>query len=581
MAAREIDFTNPKVVTEVINTLVANTPIAYIVLDRERRIHFINEYFLRLRKLDPKAAMGNFCYNLSNNGVPCRECAVQDALETGNRCLITRKDILPDGTERFIDDYAIPLKNENGEFDYILELMLNRTNERRIKENNAQVFVGLIEALTAILDKKDAYTSSHSHDVTQIALKFSRHIGMAGQDVEDLRLASLLHDIGKIYVPDGVINKPGKLDDEEYRQIQRHPAETMNMLDNLSQFADIRDMAGHHHERWDGQGYPARLRGTEIPLGARIISIADTYDAMTSTRSYRRALSHETAVAEIRKCAGSQFDPELARKFVEMAEDTYASRERMVGDALQPTFRRRTHTAAKVERRLGVARGGSSTRILPENKLRGIFSDDMFASAIMENSPCYYTIVDENFNILFASENMAEGMGVPMEELRGMRCFELGNKTLECFSIEGGQVKCPVIRAFQTGTQQEGKTVNVFNGRSIHCDVYAVPIELHDRNGEPFRCVMEILLDRTGETEARMAMESDVKNLLDHLFQLVANMDEQTTSSSGDIIRKCADFSEYLSEMSRHMHALGGSLDLEPDETAKNAATPTLNLSTR
>ena len=141
----------------------------------------------------------------------------------------------------------------------------------------------------------------------------------AGQDpavVERYRVAGLIHDVGKIGVPEAVLCKPGRLTEDEFRQIQRHPTIGTTILQDVPALADV--MAGvlHHHERFDGRGYPAGLAGADIPLVARTLALADTFDAMSSNRSYRAALPRAQVLAEIGKCAGAQFDPELAATFV-------------------------------------------------------------------------------------------------------------------------------------------------------------------------------------------------------------------------------------------------------------------------
>lgn len=542
-----IDFTDPKVLDQIASILLNHTPIAYIILDKKLRIHFFNDFYTKIRKLERNDILGNYCYNITNNGVPCRECAVQAAIAKKERQFVSRKDYLPDGSFCCVDDYAIPLVNAVGDFNYILEVIIDRTAERRLQENNDNLYVGMIEALISILDKKDPYTSDHSRDVTKIAVKLARHIGLGDAEVQDIRLASLLHDIGKIYIPDAIINKPGSLTEDEYRIIKRHPTETLNMLANLSQLTEVRLIAGHHHERWDGRGYPDRLAGEEIPLGSRIISIADTYDAMTSNRSYRNALPHEKAVEEILANAGSQFDPNLVRRFADMVASESDPRERLLTEKIDARYRRQNRNSVKIERHLQDS-AGNSTHIFHDDVTK-FFSSKTFVRAIMENSPCFYTIIDENFNILFASESMLRESGLPPEKIYDMHCYEIAQNGKPCFGDEKGAAACAAMRAFQTGAPQEGKIEYRFKGRTWLCDVYANPLTLRDVNGEEVKCVLQIILDRTREVRARHSFESDVKTLLNTLVQVITNMDESVTAGSEDIIESCTNFSEYLSNI--------------------------------
>ncbi|MFO0755521.1 MAG: HD-GYP domain-containing protein [Byssovorax sp.] len=160
----------------------------------------------------------------------------------------------------------------------------------------------------------DRYTAGHSDRVASYATYLAQRIGLSPAEVEIVRQSALMHDIGKI----GCVlnlNKPGKLTSDEYEVFKKHPIYGRDILDPIKFLHPLIPGVHLHHERWDGRGYPLRMKGNEIPLIARIISVADTYDAMTSDRSYRRALPHDVAVTEIERCRGSQFDPDVASIF--------------------------------------------------------------------------------------------------------------------------------------------------------------------------------------------------------------------------------------------------------------------------
>lgn len=170
-------------------------------------------------------------------------------------------------------------------------------------------------ALTEVLDIRDAGTASHSQTVGRYAETIARELGLSDELIERVRLAGILHDVGKIAVPDGVLNKPGPLDDAEFAQMKKHPEVGALIVDG----ADLKDVASWviaHHERPDGSGYPLGLRGDAIPLEARVLAVADAYEAMTVDRVYRGALPVETARAELRRCAGTQFDPRVVDVFL-------------------------------------------------------------------------------------------------------------------------------------------------------------------------------------------------------------------------------------------------------------------------
>jgi diguanylate cyclase (GGDEF)-like protein/putative nucleotidyltransferase with HDIG domain len=171
-------------------------------------------------------------------------------------------------------------------------------------------------SLAHAVDVRDAYTGSHSYVVGELAAKVANRMGLESEQVELLRLAGSLHDLGKLAIPEEILRKPGPLSEAERLVLERHPQIGYRMLDSLG-VDPVADWVLHHHERWDGTGYPDRLAQSEIPLGARILFVADAYDAMTTDRVYRGRLSHFRAIAELERCAGTQFDPEVVRAFRE------------------------------------------------------------------------------------------------------------------------------------------------------------------------------------------------------------------------------------------------------------------------
>jgi putative nucleotidyltransferase with HDIG domain len=185
--------------------------------------------------------------------------------------------------------------------------------------NNLQnAYIDTLSALTSAIDAKDSYTRGHSERVTELSLKLGEELGLNQEEIEKIRLGGLLHDIGKIGIPEGILNKPGRLDDEEFKTIRSHPELGIRILGKVEFLSGIVEVIKHHHERYDGKGYPDGLSGEKIPLLARLIAVADTFDAMTTDRPYRKALTVDEALKEIRHCSGSQFDPEIASVFIKM-----------------------------------------------------------------------------------------------------------------------------------------------------------------------------------------------------------------------------------------------------------------------
>ena len=218
------------------------------------------------------------------------------------------------------DVLLITIENALRKKDLERQLDDYRTNlEAKVKEQTDiinSMYVVSIDAMIKALEAKDFYTRGHSQRVTLYSLAIAEELGMTGQTLEDLRRASVLHDLGKIGVREAVLNKPGRLSEEEFAEIVRHPETAVRILEPIPFFRPLLPAILHHHERFDGKGYPSRLAGNSIPLASRIMTIADTFDAMTSTRAYRKALPIADAIAEIRRCSGTQFDPDIVPAFL-------------------------------------------------------------------------------------------------------------------------------------------------------------------------------------------------------------------------------------------------------------------------
>lgn len=192
-------------------------------------------------------------------------------------------------------------------------------NAHHYEEQQAS-YMNTVQALVSAVEASDAYTHGHSERVTRYSLALARHLNLSPKRMQHLEKAAILHDIGKIGIDVALLHKPGKLTDDDIATLQQHPSIGVKILAPIQFLTPVRDIIEHHHERFDGKGYPYGKAGEEIPLEARILSVADTYDAMTSSRPYRKALAHETAITEIRDHAGTQFDPVIAQAFITMLD---------------------------------------------------------------------------------------------------------------------------------------------------------------------------------------------------------------------------------------------------------------------
>ncbi|MDF2570529.1 MAG: hypothetical protein K0R55_2133 [Sporomusa sp.] len=179
-----------------------------------------------------------------------------------------------------------------------------------------------VEAFTAALDAKNTYTRGHSDRVAEIAAAVAKKLGMTKTTQDTIHVAAHLHDIGKIGIPDHILLKPDRLSVEEFEVIKSHPQVGFDILNKVTILRPIAKIVRYHHERWDGRGYPEGLAGTAIPLGARIIALADAVDAMTSQRSYKTSMTQDEAVQEVLRCRGTQFDPDIADAYIKFYQES-------------------------------------------------------------------------------------------------------------------------------------------------------------------------------------------------------------------------------------------------------------------
>lgn len=181
---------------------------------------------------------------------------------------------------------------------------------------NTDVVLECIRSIIVSLEEKDSYTYGHSIRLAEYAVMLAAEMGLSEEEIREAELSALLHDVGKIGIPDSVLLKPARLTRAEFEIMKTHPVRSARIVEKISSLHHLLPGIKHHHERWDGHGYPDGLKGEEIPLYARLILVVDTFDAMTSTRPYRLALDKEVAIAELQRCAGTQFDAELVEHFI-------------------------------------------------------------------------------------------------------------------------------------------------------------------------------------------------------------------------------------------------------------------------
>lgn len=182
-------------------------------------------------------------------------------------------------------------------------------------------YLSTIIALSAAVEARDSYTVGHMHHISEYSTAIAKELGLSNEEIADIRIAGLLHDLGKIGIPDNILLKPGKLSKAEYDIMKSHPTVGVRIIESIESLKNSSVIIGSHQEQYDGTGYPKGQKGAEIPLGARILAVADAFDAMTTTRPYRKALSYKEAFEEIKRCSGTQFDPEVVKHFTKVLKD--------------------------------------------------------------------------------------------------------------------------------------------------------------------------------------------------------------------------------------------------------------------
>ena len=224
-----------------------------------------------------------------------------------------------EGGAFFLVRESRPYTNDEGVSLKLVARQLDRAQERsKLSAAREKATLDTIAALAATLETRDSTTGEHIRRTQGLAKRIAEALDLNSDSIRVVRYASVLHDIGKVGIPDAILNKPGKLDESEWEFMRRHPRIGADVVGRIDGFEEIAAAVLAHHERYDGGGYPSGLKGDEIPIEARIISVVDTYDTMTSDRPYRRALSHDTAIVELSRCAGTQFDTRVVEAFCSM-----------------------------------------------------------------------------------------------------------------------------------------------------------------------------------------------------------------------------------------------------------------------
>ena len=283
-----------------------------VILDS--RVGSTLEEMARLRKINP--AVGFVVIIGDEDSALAVEAARAGAYEFFIRPLDVQKTAFRLGVA--LEKHSRAL--EERAYTVALEERLNYRTEEVLQSRDRikTQFINTIRALEKALQAKNVYTEGHSRRVAEKSVEIARAMKVPRDLIRHIELGALFHDIGKIGIRDDVLNKPGRLTESEYEHMKLHPIVAEQILSPIEELRPIVEIVKHEHERWDGTGYPMGLKGTQIPLGSRLIAITDAWDSMVFDRIYRKALPHEAALAEIERNSGSQFDPDCVRIFCDI-----------------------------------------------------------------------------------------------------------------------------------------------------------------------------------------------------------------------------------------------------------------------
>lgn len=314
-------------------------PYGVMLLDSEYNIVKTNKYISGLSGIPLKELISKKCYDVIHaQGKPPEGCPLEKSIKSKNTETLEYYESLLN--KHFMLSVTPVLDEEGITIAYVHSIIditdLKDKEKKLIESRNAflnmlkdaastykelkSLYHGLILAFANAIDAKSTWTRGHSERVSEYALSIAREMGLEKKDMEDLRIACLLHDIGKIGTYDGILDKPGKLTDEEFALVKKHPLKGEEILKPIKELEHILCIIRSHHERIDGKGYVDGLKGEEIPFLARILCVADSFDSMTADRPYRPSPGKAYAISELKRCSGTQFDPQVVEAFLKILD---------------------------------------------------------------------------------------------------------------------------------------------------------------------------------------------------------------------------------------------------------------------
>lgn len=297
---------------DAVRPLFIYLPGAAMTLDKDFTIIDVNGFVTEGSGFYPHELKGKKCYVILGNGEICYGCLVQKALETGEPqygCKFTYEK--PGRAPQYGKQTVIPVKDQNDNITFVYEIFIDISLEVALERENAEMHINIVDAITCLIESRDPSTGTHSYNVQNISVAIGKNMGLNDKELKELSIAAILHDIGKIGTPESILNKPGRLTDCEFAIIQRHPQIGYDAIKHIKQLERVSEAILDHHEHYNGAGYPNGKKREEISMIARILAVADVFEALTSDRVYRKAMSTNQAIDIILEGKAQQFDPNV------------------------------------------------------------------------------------------------------------------------------------------------------------------------------------------------------------------------------------------------------------------------------
>lgn len=315
--------------TRIAQAVQSSSLHGWLVIDRNFRIVFVNDTFCRLWHIDQDRLINKSLLNVLYNGKKVDEDnnyhgPLIETMDTGCEFPLLEACLTNPHDNSYIWYLASTflLRDSEDEPEYAVGVYVPIDKFKVIEAKLDVINLSIIKAFCKAIGIRDTYTKQHSEHVAALMVELAEFMKLPRDGVTIAYLAGIVHDVGKIGVPERILNKPGALTDTEFESVKRHAIKGADILSDIDGFEVIASIVRHHHERFDGLGYPIGLAGDDIPVYSRMLSVCDAYDAMTSARCYREPYSVRQALDEIKRCSGTQFDPEICKIFIRFMEQS-------------------------------------------------------------------------------------------------------------------------------------------------------------------------------------------------------------------------------------------------------------------